>query len=96
MRLKARGGDAPLVPPEIFPTFSPAVLCELQTVVEAAWAELQEINGRRDSPLRLRLTRELLAHRVMACAARGEHDPEKLKRHAVSGMSRRRRQKKPT
>lgn len=87
-RLKAR---APSIPPDIFPSFSPAVLCMLHDVIEEAWTELRNSHSVPVSPEYEELTRELLAHRVMARAARGELDPERLKEHAVWGMSRNKR-----
>ena len=66
----------------------------LQGVVDNAFAELQKVNGPCDSAMRAQLTRELLAHRVMTCAALGERDPQQLKEHAVRGMTRSRRRQK--
>lgn len=81
----------PSIPPEMFPSFSPAVLCMLRDLIEEAWAELKKSNGAPISPEYEQLTRELLAHRLMSRAARGELDPQRLREHAVAGMSRRRR-----
>ncbi len=83
-------GQPPFIPPQIVPAFSPSELCTLRRVVDDAWAELEKTNGPL-SPERAQLTRELLAHRVMARAAHGERDPERLKQHAVQGMSRTKR-----
>jgi hypothetical protein len=69
-------------------------LCLLQGVVDDAWTELQAINGPCKSSVRAQLSRELLAHKVMAYAARGELDPERLKQHAVYGMTRNKRRQK--
>jgi hypothetical protein len=79
------------IPPDVYPSFSPSVLCMLQRVVEEAWAELKAADSAFITPEHEQLTRELLAHRVMARAARGELDPQRLKEHAVWGMSRRKR-----
>lgn len=83
----------PFIPPDVYPTFSPGELCMLQGVVEKAWREMQD--GRSSvSPEREQLTRELLAHRVMAHATRGELDPERLRQHAVEGMTHNKRRQK--
>ncbi len=82
----------PFIPPDLIRSFSPSDLCLLQGVVEEAWTELRE-GERSVTPEREQLTRELLAHRVMARAVRGERDPKELKQHAVRGMRNRRRQK---
>jgi hypothetical protein len=83
----------PFIPPDLIPSFSPSALCMLQGVVEEAWTELQQGEG-SSSPEREQLTRELLAHRVMARAARGELDPKELKQHAVRGMAHGKRRQK--
>ncbi len=87
----------PYIPPEIYPdihpSFSPSDLCLLQGVVEEAWTELQDGES-STTPEREQLTRELLAHRVMARAVRGERDPKELKQHAVRGMTRTKRRQK--
>lgn len=66
--------------------FEPSLMQMLERVVEEALEEL----ARRDSglvdPTRFELTRELLAHRVMARAARGERDPKRLREHALWGF----------
>jgi hypothetical protein len=84
----------PFIPPDVFPAFSPSELCLLQGVVEDSWADLRNVETSPISPIRERLTREILAHRVMAHATQGELDPERLKKHAVDGMTRNKRQKK--
>ena len=90
----AAKGSPPFIPPEVFPAFTPGDLCRLQSVVEQAWAELRKAERDPISPERAHLTRELLAHRVMSCAALGERDPELLKQHAVRGMTRSKRRHK--
>ena len=87
-------GQPPFMPPDVLPSFSPREFCVLLDVIEEAWTELEKANGPCDSPIREQLTRELLAHRVMARAARGELDPQKLKEHAVRGMTRAKRGQK--
>lgn len=66
--------------------FDPSTMEMLNGVVEEALQEL----ARRQSPIveasRIELARELLAHRVMARAARGERDPDRLKEHALWGF----------
>ena len=66
--------------------FDPSTMEMLNGVVEEALQELAQ----RQSPIveesRIELARELLAHRVMARAARGERDPERLKEHALWGF----------
>ena len=66
--------------------FDPSTMEMLNGVVEEALQEL----AKRQSPIveasRIELARELLAHRVMARAARGERDPERLKEHALWGF----------
>ena len=89
--MKTAKGRLPSIPPEIFPDLSPAVLCMLHDVIEEAWAELKNNDGALVSPENEQITRELLVHRVMARAARGELDPQRLKEHAVWGMSRKKR-----
>ena len=84
----------PFIPPDVLPSFSPREFSVLLGVIEEAWTELEKANGPCDSPIREQLTRELLAHRVMARAARGELDPQKLKEHAVRGMTRAKRGQK--
>ena len=87
-------GQPPFMPPDVLPSFSPREFSILLGVIEEAWTELEEANGPCDSPIREQLTRELLAHRVMARAARGEVDPQKLKEHAVWGMTHNKRRHK--
>jgi hypothetical protein len=85
----------PFIPPDVIPSFSPSDLCMLQGVVEEAWTELQDGEGSA-TPEREQITREFLAHRVLAHAARGQLNPKELKQHAVHGMARsRRHQKRP-
>ena len=64
-----------------YSAFDPQTLDMLNGVVEDAWQELLA----RHSPMASneRLSRELLAHRVMARASQGELDPQKLKQHAL-------------
>ena len=66
--------------------FDPSTMEMLNGIVEDALQEL----ARRQSPIveasRIELARELLAHRVMARAARGERDPDRLKEHALWGF----------
>jgi hypothetical protein len=88
------GKPLPFIPPDVFPTFSPSDLCLLQGVVEDALAELRKAERGQISPEREQLTRELLAHRVMARASRGDMDPQQLKEHAVRGMMRNKRRQK--
>lgn len=66
--------------------FDPGTLDLLQQVVEEAWQEVARRNGREISREREILTRELMAHRVMARALRGELDPRRLKEHALWGF----------
>ena len=67
---------------------------KLHDVIEEAWAELKNNDGALVSPENEQITRELLVHRVMARAARGELDPQRLKEHAVWGMSRKKRRQR--
>lgn len=70
-----------------FGIFSPSNLDLLARVVEEAWNELRRRTGGPAASLeREQLTRELMAHRVMARALRGELDPERLKEHALWGF----------
>jgi hypothetical protein len=59
----------------------------LQQVVEEAWRELV----RRGDPVadagREQIVRELLAHRVMSRATRGETAPDRLLDHALLGFA---------
>lgn len=57
----------------------------LQRVVDEAWQEFAQRNG-DISKEREQLTRELMAHRVMARALRGELNPDRLKEHALWGF----------
>ena len=82
-----RGPPTPDLP------FTFAVLCLVLDVIEEAWAELERANGPCESPIREQLTRELLAHRVMARAARGELDTQRLREHALHGMTKQRRRR---
>jgi hypothetical protein len=67
--------------------FGPSTLDLLGRVVEEAWKELRRRSGGpAGSVEREQLTRELMAHRVMARALRGELDPERLKQHALWGF----------
>ena len=84
-------GQPPFIPPDVVPSFSPSEFCILLDVIEEAWTELEKANGPCSSPIREQLTRELLAHRVMARAARGELNRERLKEHAIRGMTRSKR-----
>lgn len=71
-------------PSDFYHSFEPHTMQMLDGVVEEAWQELK----RRNSPLAQSewVTRELLAHRVMARASRGELDPQRLKEHALWGL----------
>ena len=66
--------------------FDPSTMEMLNSVVEEALQEL----AKRQSPIveasRIELARELLAHRIMARAARGERDPDRLREHALWGF----------
>lgn len=57
----------------------------LQRVVDEAWQEFAQRNGDISNE-REQLTRELMAHRVMARALRGELNPDRLKEHALWGF----------
>ena len=66
--------------------YDPSTMAMLESVVEEALEELAAKTSSLVDPTRLELTRELLAHRVMARAARGERDPKRLKEHALWGF----------
>jgi hypothetical protein len=74
-----RSSDAPAC-------FDPPTLDLLQRVVDEAWQELARRSASEITRERERLTRELMAHRVMARALRGELDPGRLKEHALWGL----------
>lgn len=63
-----------------------STMAMLESVVEEALKELAARTSSLVDPTRIELTRELLAHRVMARAARGERDPKRLKEHALWGF----------
>lgn len=66
--------------------FDPGTMEMLEQVVEAAVQELAARGSALAEPGRAELTRELMAHRVMARALRGERDPARLKEHALWGF----------
>jgi hypothetical protein len=66
--------------------FDPSTLDLLERVVDEAWQELARRSPSEISPEREKLTRELMAHRVMARALRGERDYDRLKAHALWGF----------
>ena len=74
------------LPPDIFPPFSPSILRLLERVVEEAWADMQKSHKLIGTTEDEELAREVMMHRVMARAARGELDPERLKQHAGWGL----------
>ena len=67
-------------------SYDPSTMAMLESVVEEALKELEARTSSLVDPTWIELTRELLAHRVMARAARGEHDPKRLKEHALWGF----------
>lgn len=71
---------------DAFGVFDPSLVDDLEQIVEEAMDELQHRGQRFTAPQLEQLTRELIAHRVMARAAGGELDPEKLKQHALWGF----------
>ncbi len=75
------------VPDDGVAAFDPSRLKLLERVVEEAWKELlrrSDVAAMNEE--RAKLTRELMAHRVMARALRGERDPQRLKEHALWGF----------
>ena len=66
--------------------FDPSFMQLLERVVEEALEELARRESGLADPTRIALTRELLAHRVMARAARGEREPDRLREHALWGF----------
>ena len=66
--------------------YDPSTMAMLEGVVAEALADLSERSSSLADPSRRALTRELLAHRVMARAGRGERDPARLKEHALWGF----------
>ncbi len=66
--------------------FEPATMQLLESIVEEAWQELVKSGSPLAGQGQEHLTRELIAHRVMARAARGERDRERLKEHALWGF----------
>lgn len=66
--------------------FEPATMQLLESIVEEAWQELVKSGSPLAGQGQEHLTRELIAHRVMARAARGERDRERLKDHALWGF----------
>ena len=71
------------IPTDELTNFDASTLDLLERVVEEAWQELARRSASKISKEREKLTRELMAHRVMARAARGEFDPKRLKQHAL-------------
>jgi hypothetical protein len=69
---------------DAYPCLDPTTMQMLDAVMEDALRELK----RRGSPMATNepLARELLAHRVMARATRGDLDPQRLKEHALWGL----------
>ena len=67
-------------------SYDPSTMAMLERVVAEAMAELTSKSSPLADPPRRALTCELLAHRVMARAGRGERDPERLKEHALWGF----------
>ena len=67
-------------------SYDPGTMAMLERVVEDALTELSARSSSLADPSRRALTCELLAHRVMARAGRGERDPEQLKKHALWGF----------
>jgi hypothetical protein len=59
--------------------FEPSTLKMLQEVFRASW---EAVEHTAPAPA----TREILARRIMACAADGETDPQKLMAHALEGI----------
>lgn len=66
--------------------FEPETMQLLESIVEEAWQELVKSGSPLAGQGQELLTRELIAHRVMARAARGERDHERLKEHALWGF----------
>ena len=70
-----------------YASFDPTTMYMLQQVIDDAWQELV----RRGDPVadagREQIVRELMAHRVMARATRGDIDPARLMNHALWGFS---------
>lgn len=67
-------------------SYDPSTMAMLERVVEEAMAELSARSSSLADLSRRALTRELVAHKVMARAGRGERDPERLKEHALWGF----------
>ena len=67
-------------------SYDPGTMKMLEKVVEEAMADLMQRSTALADPCLRDLTRELLAHRVMARAGRGERDPQRLKEHALWGF----------
>lgn len=71
------------IPNDECASFGPLTLDMLERVVEEAWQEVSRRKGSQMSQECEKLTRELMAHRVIARAMRGETDPSRLKEHAL-------------
>jgi hypothetical protein len=67
--------------------FSPSMMIMLQQIVEDAWQDLVRRGDPAATPGREHAVRGILAHSVMACAARGETDLGRLRDEALMGFS---------
>lgn len=74
------------IPTDVLASLDQSTLDLVERVVEEAWQEFSRRKGSEISEERMKLTRELMAHRVVARVFRGETDPRRLKDHALWGF----------
>ena len=69
------------------PVFQPEQLVRLTAAFDQAWPQLSFAH-RADTPLELEWLRRRLANYLLACASRGEFDPDKLTEQALRALCR--------
>lgn len=71
----------------VAPVLQPEQLAKLTAAFDQAWSQLS-FAQRADTPLELEWLRRRLANYLLACASRGEFDPDKLTEQALRALCR--------
>jgi hypothetical protein len=66
--------------------FNPKTIEILNIAIEDAWREVQGSGGPLARPAYARMTRAVIAKRIMEMAKKGERDHRKLSEHAVRSI----------
>jgi hypothetical protein len=72
----------------VAPSYQPEQLAKLTEAFNQAWPPVS-FNHRADNPVQLEWLRKRLANYILACASKGEFDPDKLTEHALRALIKR-------